>query len=96
MKQKIYVAGKITGMEQEAKARFDLAEAILTEKGFEVVNPMSLPHDHDLHWHNYMKECIQALCKCDAIYMLNNWIHSRGARIEQNLAVEMNLEIIYQ
>lgn len=95
-KKKIYIAGKITGMIAEARLRFHLAEEILKEKGYTVVNPINLPHQHDLEWESFMKECIKALCDCDAIYMLSNWRQSRGAMIEEQLAIELKLEIIYQ
>jgi hypothetical protein len=69
---RIYISGKITGIEQEALALFAKAEAFLKEQGHTPVNPMALPHLHDKEWHSYMREDIKALCACDAIYMLHN------------------------
>jgi hypothetical protein len=43
-----------------------------------------------------MLEDIKALFECQAIYMLNNWGSSTGARIERSIAIEMGIEIIYQ
>ena len=43
-----------------------------------------------------MRDDISALMKCDAIYMLNDWGQSRGARIEYVIAKELGLEIIYE
>lgn len=45
---KIYISGKITGLPyDEAAAIFNRAKAFLLAKGFEVVNPMELPHNHN-------------------------------------------------
>lgn len=93
MKPKIYISGKITGMEDEAKILFEKAEAELIEKGFEVVNPMKLNHDHDKSWKSYMRVCVDTLFDCDYIYMLDNWQLSRGAKIEYNLAYKLGYYI---
>lgn len=79
---KIYISGKITGMEAEAKVLFQQAEDKLTALGYEVVNPMKLPHEHDKRWISYMIECLIALKPCDGIYLIDNWNNSRGAIIE--------------
>ena len=79
---KIYISGKITGMEVEAKVLFQQAEDKLTSLGYEVVNPMKLPHEHDKEWISYMIECLIALKPCEGIYLIDNWIHSKGAQLE--------------
>jgi hypothetical protein len=47
-------------------------------------------------WRECMDVCLHELLRCDAIYMLNNWRTSRGARIELAVAIELNLEILIQ
>jgi hypothetical protein len=47
-------------------------------------------------WYECMDVCLHELLRCDAIYMLNNWRQSRGARIELAVAVELGLEILMQ
>ena len=56
MATKIYISGKISGIENEAPELFTKAEKELQAKGFETVNPMTLNHEHDKSWHSYMKE----------------------------------------
>lgn len=58
---KIYISGKISGIEQEAKTLFDCAEIALKLKGYEPINPMIIKHDHDLSWESYMKADLKAL-----------------------------------
>jgi len=90
----VYISGKITGIENEAVALFQAAEDYLLSIGHEPVNPMKLDHDHDLKWESYMKLDLIALLCCDGIFLLSNWESSRGATIEHQLAIDMNLAII--
>lgn len=88
---KIYICGKITGMEEEAKVLFNAAHQELEQMGFEVVNPFMLDHNHDKQWESYMKACIKALMDCNYIYLLPNWRESRGAVLEQQIAQRLNI-----
>lgn len=91
-KKRVYIAGKITGMELQAKNHFQAAENVLSGLGYEVVNPMKLTHAHDKSWEAYMKECIKSLVDCDFIYLLDNWSYSSGAILEYNLANSLRIE----
>jgi len=92
----IYLSGQITGIEERAFDIFESAEKQLLSNGYAVVNPMKLPHRHDKTWESYMREDIEALVKCDAIFMLPNWHASRGAKIEYSLAYSMGLKVMMQ
>lgn len=96
MAKKVYISGKISGIENEAPELFAKAETELQAKGFEAVNPMTLNHQHDKSWHSYMKEDVKALCECDMIYMLNNWTDSKGAIIEHTIAMYLGLKVQYE
>lgn len=96
MIKKVYISGKISGIESLAVKLFDDAEHNINSKGFIAVNPMKLSHKHDKSWHSYMREDIKVLCDCDEIYMLNNWTDSKGAIIEHTIAMYLGLTIKYQ
>lgn len=93
---KIYISGRITGMEKEAAELFAKAEQVLLAKNFTPVNPMLLPHNHDKKWVSYMKECLKVMLQCDGLYMLDNWQQSEGALTEWRLAKKLNMPIMYQ
>jgi hypothetical protein len=95
-KMKIYISGKISGIENQAEELFARAEKELLARGFQPVNPMSLNHNHDKSWHSYMREDVKALCECEAVYMLSNWSDSKGAIIEHTIAMYLGLKIHYQ
>lgn len=96
MATKIYISGKISGIENEAPELFAKAEKELQAKGFETINPMTLNHEHDKSWHSYMKEDVKALCECDEVFMLSNWTDSKGAIIEHTIAMYLGLKVQYE
>ena len=95
-RKKVYISGKITGIENEAPLLFAKAEGHLIQSGHDPVNPMSLPHLHDKKWTSYMKEDLIAMLKCDGAYFLKNWRQSTGAIIEHMIAEILDMEIIYE
>lgn len=96
MMNRIYISGKISGIENGALKLFNKAEKYLQSKGYETVNPMTLNHNHDKSWVAYMKEDIKALCDCDSIFMLSNWSDSKGAIIEHSIARDLGMTILYE
>ena len=93
---KIYISGQITGLElEEAKVLFEEAEILLLERGYIPINPMKLnPHTDGKTWKEYMLDDLDALFDCEAIYLLDNWQESKGARIEYQIAKEMDMVIL--
>jgi hypothetical protein len=43
-----------------------------------------------------MAMSIEMLLSCDAIYLLSNWRHSRGARIQRYIAEEKKIKLLFQ
>jgi|SRR5690606_36031755 len=98
-KERIYLSGKITGLDEKvSKLLFKYAELEVQTvfPDFAIVNPWQITHKHDATYTDFVVRDIEELFACKAIYMLNNWTDSRGARIEHFIAKEMGLEIYYQ
>ena len=93
---KIYISGKITGIEKEALKLFADIEQKLKAQGHVVINPFYLPHLHDKKYASYMKEDIKALCDCDGILIMTNHSDSKGSMIEILIAKFLGLEIMYE
>lgn len=92
---KVYISGMVTSLPiEEARENFSQAQETLEKYGFEVVNPLNNGLSPDDPWLAHMKVDIKLLMDCDAIYMLNNWEDSRGAKIEHDLAVSLGYNII--
>jgi hypothetical protein len=95
--KKIYISGKISGLpENEVKEKFDKAEREMLERGYEVVNPLKKAIPYSASWQIHIAIDIILLMGCDAIYLLSDWIYSRGASLEQKIAETTGKEIIYQ
>lgn len=93
---KVYIAGKITGLNYlETFKKFLLAEQRLHRLGFEVVNPMKVVKDPNADWLKAMRICIKKMVEhCDAIYLLHDWEDSRGARLEYQIANELKFKLL--
>lgn len=91
---KIYIAGKITG-DSDYKSKFDEAQRILEERGYEVENPATLPERPDWEYEDYMKECYRMQQTCSATYLLPDWVDSKGAKREEIQAQKLKHEIYY-
>ena len=95
--KKIYISGKITGLVYEdALSNFNAAEKFLKLAGHEVINPMTIEHNHDKTWESYMKVDLIEMLKCDAVYMLKGWYNSKGAVMEFDIAQKLGIQILFQ
>ena len=94
---KIYISGKITGLDIEvSKQYFQTVEDELLKNGHTPINPWKvLPFHPDHSWNDYMAEDIKVLMTCDAILMLENWTDSKGAKVEHALAEKLGLQMYY-
>ena len=92
---KVYISGPISGTDDYME-RFDRAERFLRSMGYDIVNPAAenakLPEGTS--WEIYMGESLKMLCSCDAIYLLRNWMLSKGAKLEYVVAMAMDKEIL--
>lgn len=96
--KKCYISGKISGLDfEEVKRKFSNASIFIHSCKMIPVNPIDIGEEAgDQTWNGYMIMDIEALMTCDAIYMLNDWGSSKGARIEYAIAKELELTIIHQ
>ena len=92
---KVYVSGKISGLDPvEAKKNFIKAELRLKHQGHEVMRPTCLPLGFSHK--DYMHICYAMIDVCDAVYFLNDWKMSKGARMEHQYAKKTHKVIYYQ
>ncbi len=94
---RIYISGKISGLpHNEVEERFDDAEKLLSYLGFDVVNPLKNGLATHEKWIKHLCKDIELLHSCDAIYMMDNWTESRGARHEYDFALAENKNILFE
>lgn len=98
----------MTGVKSYNFPAFDAARDMLRAEGWSVISPADM--DRELGFDPddtafvitkeflelAMKRDIEAIYKVDAIYMLDGWQESIGARAEHALATWRHIEVIYQ
>lgn len=99
-KKKVYISGKMRGLDPEKFAPiFEKARRFLESKGYEVVNPVDFEEEKMKTcecWADFIIFDLPILKTCNAIYMLQNWQDSWGAKVEFDFANGHGLEILYQ
>ena len=92
---KLYVSGPITGMPDKNKDAFEIASNWLKTKNIEPLNPFDFEQD-GFTWTEYLKRDIRLLLDCDGLFLLKGWDCSRGARLEVNIAVSLDMPCYFQ
>ncbi|QGH74541.1 deoxycytidylate deaminase [Arthrobacter phage Kuleana] len=88
----LYLAGPMTGLPDFNYPAFNSAAGRLRAAGFEVLNPAdNKPEIPD--WVGYMREALGQLVRADAVAVLPGYADSRGARLETQLAVELEMSV---
>lgn len=83
----VYLSGAITGLKTSVVAKeFSEAEARLELLGFSVVNPLSNGLSEKHSWGEHMRADIALMLDCEAIYIVNNIVTSKGAKLELSIA----------
>lgn len=94
---KIYISGKISGTDlTETRKRFAAVAKVMKRLGVEPVNPLENGLTEHDSWDAHMLKDIANLLHCNAIYMLQGWQESNGARIEHYIATEIGMPIMYE
>ena len=89
---RIYIAGPCTGLPEMNYPAFNALAKKLRAKGHHVENPAENPEQDS--WEAYMRVAIAQLITCDTVVLLSGWSKSRGAKVENRLAVDLGLEVI--
>lgn len=88
---KIYIAGPITG-HLDYREKFAEAEKKLVSMGHIAINPSFLPPGLK----DYMPTCKAMIDQAEAIYLLDGWEYSIGAKEENEYAKETRKTIFKQ
>lgn len=94
MFMRIYISGAMAKRPNTYKEEFAKAEREITDKGYTVINPAWLPEGLDRN--RYMPICLSMVDAADAIYMMDGWEDSKGARLEKAYAEYQDKLVLYE
>lgn len=99
----IYLSGPISKVDwKEAQIKFAALELkVRPYKPGHIYNPldfMAPPQEMDEleRWCWYMKQSVRALSLCDTIVLMDNYVISKGSRLEKYLAEELGIEVLHE
>lgn len=92
----VYVSGPMTGYPEHNYPAFHAASLMLRGQGYEVVNPAeNFDGRMDLEPETYLRrDFTQMATECNAIYLLEGWKNSTGARAEYAIARALSFKIL--
>jgi hypothetical protein len=105
-KLRVYIAGPMRGIKDLNRTAFNKAEKKLSKLSYFIpYNPAKQDKELNLTdsellskegLRSVMRRDLNALCECDAVYMLTGWEKSEGSIIEHRLATMLGLTILYE
>src|SRR5690606_25316501 len=96
MRKKVYISGKMTGLNDLNVPKFKAAETRLKDNGFLPFNPHNI-HPADVShysWSDFMRADIKILMDCDIIVVLDDWNDSKVAKVEVWIGIMLGMPII--
>ena len=96
-KPRIYISGPISGHNiEERRKAFKEIQKHLEAQDYEPVNPMKNGLPAEATTHEHMKRDIELLMTCDYIYMMRRWTHSKGCKVEFDVATAIGLPVFFE
>lgn len=91
---KWYLSGGMSGYPDGNRPQFQIAAAMLRERGYDVCNPIEFDESPDLPWSDYLRKDIRALMDCGGVITLPGWQESRGASLEVHIAHALGMQVL--
>ena len=101
----VYIAGPMRGYANNNAEAFNRAEARLLRRGFKVFNPVSIGRgiasDKDIEDDPELLRSVMRIERslirhCEAIYLLEGWKNSKGAKSELVSAISFDCKVLLE
>lgn len=91
---KLYIAGPMTGLPDFNYPAFFKAADALKAAGYETINPARTEgREGCTTWLAFMRASLRDIADCDGVALLDGHQDSRGARLEAQLARDLDLPV---
>lgn len=94
-KNRVYIAGQMTGIPEYNFPAFNEAAAKLRNSGFIVVNPAEHGIIDGAEWGDYLRYDIGGLVTCERMHLLKGYETSKGVALELTIANTLGIPITY-
>lgn len=103
-KRTIYIAGPMLGIVNDNMEEFVKSAAILRMYGWEVISPVEISYQvcysrscklSEIPYEEWLEIDLQRLEKADALFMLDGWEKSNGAKGEMTSFISQGKEEVY-
>jgi hypothetical protein len=92
----VYLSGPMTGLPDYNRPAFDKVAADIRAEGKTVFNPAEVGERDVIRTRSwYMRKDIDALLKSDTVHVLQGWEKSEGAKLEVEIARQLELPIVF-
>jgi len=94
---KWYLAGPMSGIEDQNYPAFIEAAASLRATGHQIVSPHEVYHHPSepdrSRWVTLLQRDLRALAECQGIILLPGWTKSKGAKFELHVALTLEMPV---
>jgi len=94
MKGPIYIAGPMTGYDENNFLFFEHVAKKLRSLAFEVLSPHEAEVGENPTWDHCMRVDLAMLLKANTVVTLPNWECSRGAKLEVHIAHALGITVL--
>lgn len=82
----------MTGIEDLNYPEFKSVEQQLLYFGYEVSNPAQYDIVEGMSWSDCMRRDIKDLVQCNGVCLLDGWLDSKGAKLEEHIATALGIK----
>lgn len=94
---KVYISIPIAGKdEKKQREKADRIKAMLSKKGYNVVNPFEIYSGCSPTYYDYICQDLRALADCDVIFLCKDWQTSKGCKVERFFAETYGKKIMFE
>jgi hypothetical protein len=95
-----YLSGPMTGYENFNYPAFQRATLHFRSMGMVIISPHEIPSPatelaDEQMWEYYIAACLEEMKICNKIIMLEGWPESRGAKLELERALKLEMQVYF-